>query len=106
MAVVVLSGQKSVTTAGTAVALTTAGASLAGSYLIKALPGNTGTVYIGNDGSNDVTSSNGLPLSASNTIVMTVTDLAQVKIDATADAQGVGWLRIAGQMIGVDAPAA
>jgi len=106
MAVVVLSGQKSVTTAGTAVALTTAGASLPGSYLIKALPGNTGTVYIGNDGANDVTSSNGLPLSASNTIVMTVTDLAQVKIDATADAQGVGWLRIAGQMIGVDAPAA
>ena len=106
MAVVVLSGQKSVTTAGTAVALTTAGASLAGSYLIKALPGNTGTVYIGNDGADDVTSSNGLPLSASNTIVMTVTDLAQVKIDATADAQGVGWLRIAGQMIGVDAPAA
>ena len=106
MAVIALSGQKSVTTAGTAVALSTAGAFAPGTYLIKALTGNTGTVYIGNDGANDVTSSNGMPLLAGEPYVVTVYDLAQIYIDATADAQGVGWSRMAGQLIGIDAPAA
>lgn len=107
MAVIVLSGQKSVTTAGTAVALTT-GANLVipGVYQIKALPANTGVVYLGNDGAGDVTSSNGMPLSAGDSAVLTVTDLNQLYIDATADAQGVGWLRVAGMNVGIDPPAA
>ena len=105
MAVIVVSGQRSVTTAGTAVALTTgAGVMLGGVYMIKAKPGNTGVIYIGNDGAGDVTSSNGLSLTADDVVIWTVTDPFELKIDATADAQGVTFARVAGQVVGIDPP--
>jgi len=106
MAILVMSGQKSVTTAGTAVAFTTVGTATAGTYLIKALPGNTGTVYIGNDSASDVTSSNGFPLVASEVAYITVSELSKVYMDATADAQGAAWFRIEGENVGNAPPAA
>jgi len=101
-----MSGQKSVTTAGTAVAFTTLSTVGAGTFLVKALPGNTGVCYIGNDAASDVTSSNGFPLSASETALITVTALTQVYLDATADAQGIAWFRIEGENVGNAPPAA
>ena len=62
-----ISGQKTVTTAGTAVALGTA--RIDGPLLVKALDTNTGVVAIGNDGAGDVTVSNGLRLEAGEAVV-------------------------------------
>lgn len=57
----VLSGQITVTTAGNAVQGTaTPSATRVG---VKAHPANAGPVWVGNDGADDVTSSNGFPLS-------------------------------------------
>ncbi|GAH01185.1 unnamed protein product, partial [marine sediment metagenome] len=50
------SGQKAVATAGTALAL--GSQMIQGPLMVKALEANTGYVYIGNDGSSDVTSAN------------------------------------------------
>lgn len=88
-----ISGQKTVTTAGTAVALGTL--QVNGPLAVKALPGNTGVIYIGNDGAGDVSSSNGFPLSAGDPIVFeSVDSLADIFIDATVNGEGVGWHRL------------
>ena len=86
-----LSGQTSVTTAGTAVAL---GSQVVGfAILVKALPANTGVMYVGNDGSGDVTSSNGFPLSAGDVVIFEhVSDLKEIKVDSSVNGEGVAWL--------------
>ena len=106
MSVIILSGQISVTTAGTAVAFTTSSA--AGLYEIKPLGGNTGTyIYVGNDGAGDVTSSNGYQLKKGlDSILVSVTDLAQLFLDADTDGDGACWHRVAGEAIGITPPAA
>ncbi|OHD79803.1 MAG: hypothetical protein A3J97_11060 [Spirochaetes bacterium RIFOXYC1_FULL_54_7] len=106
MAVIQLSGQVTVSTAGTAVPCTTAGVSGAGSFYIKALPANTGVIYVGTTGGSDVTSSNGYPLSALDAILVTVTSLSELYVDATVSGEGIAWFRMGGQNIGIDAPAA
>jgi hypothetical protein len=89
----VISGQKTVTTAGTAVALGTE--SIQGPLMVKALPANTGYIYIGNDGSGDVSSSNGLALDAGEAVVFDwVGSLGTLIIDATVNGEGVAWLRL------------
>jgi hypothetical protein len=61
------SGQITVTTAGTAVqGPATSGISVA----VKALANNAGLVYIGNDGSADVTSANGFELAPGEGVVV------------------------------------
>ena len=107
MAVIVLSGQRTVTTAGTAVRFTTtAGIGGPGDYLLKALPANTAVGYVGNDGADDVTSANGLPISAGEVVPVTVTDLYNLMWDSPSDGQGVAWFRMGGQLIGVNPPTA
>jgi hypothetical protein len=87
-----ISGQKVVTTAGTAVALGTG--RVDGPIIVKALPANAGLVYIGGV-NGDVTSSNGMPLAAGNLVLFeNVGDLADVWVDAAVNGEGVSWLSL------------
>ena len=86
-----LSGQKTVTTAGTAVALGTQAVNAA--LLVKALDTNTDVVAIGNDGAGDVTVSNGLRLSAGESVVFEyVGHLASLMLDSAVNGEGVCWI--------------
>jgi hypothetical protein len=86
----ILSGQKTVTAAGTAERIST-GQKVNGAVMVKALPGNTGLVYVGNvDG--DVDSTNGMPLSAGEALVFNrVGDLAEIWVDAAVNGEGIAW---------------
>ena len=106
MAVLQISGQVIVSTAGSAVHFTTtAGMIEPGLFLVKGLPANTGVCYVGNDGASDVTSSNGFPLSAGDVVPETVTDIYNLIVDSTVSGEGVGWLRVGGAVVGIDSPA-
>jgi hypothetical protein len=86
----VFSGQSVVTTAGTAVSLANQRADAP--VMIKALPGNTGLVYVGNV-SGDVDSSNGMPLIAGGVLFLdNVGNLADVRVDAAVNGEGVAWM--------------
>jgi len=86
-----LSGQKTVTTAGTAVAL--GSQQIAGPLQIKALTTNTGLVYVGNDGAADVTSANGYPLAPGDVVVIEeVSNLGAIFVDSAVDGEGVAWI--------------
>jgi hypothetical protein len=88
----IVSGQKDVTAAGTAERLLTAG-TFTKRVHIKAKSGNTGDVYIGQDGADDVTSSNGLILSQGEGITLNVNDaVAKIWIDAGTNGDGVSYL--------------
>jgi hypothetical protein len=88
-----LSGQKTVTSAGTAEAL---GSALNnGPLVVKALDTNTGKIYLGNDGSGSVSSANGLILLASEIAVFDwVASLASIMVNATVNGEGVSWMRL------------
>ncbi len=88
-----LSGQTTVTTAGTAVKLA-ADQLVNGPVMVKALTTNTGPVYLGNvDG--DVSSANGLPLSAGEAQVLTyVGNLSSLWVDSAVNGEGVAWLAL------------
>lgn len=88
-----ISGQITVTTAGTAeqgpdVALTNG-------VWIKALPGNTKVGYVGNDSEGDVSSSNGFPLSAKEVMLVQVANLNELWFDMETggDGEGFAWLK-------------
>ena len=86
-----LSGQKTITTAGTALAL--GSQQVNAPLLVKALPTNTGLVYVGNDGAGDVTSANGYPLSAGDQVIFEhVSDLNAVILDSAVNGEGAAWL--------------
>jgi hypothetical protein len=86
------SGQITVTTAGTAVAGPDTGP---GTFQLCPVPANTGaTVYVGNDGANDVASTTGFPLQSGQSAVVTVPNLNTVYFDVTANGDKVAWLRI------------
>ncbi len=86
-----VSGKKIVTTAGTAVTLGDQAVNAA--LLVKALAANTGLVYLGNDGSGDVSSANGFELSAGDAAEFDyVHDLANLWVDAAVNGEGVCWL--------------
>jgi len=86
-----MSGQKTVTTAGTAVALGTT--SIQGPLMVKALDTNTGIVAVGNDGAGDVTVSNGLRLEAGDVVVFEyVGSLATLWLDSAVNGEGVSWI--------------
>ena len=86
-----ISGQKTVTTAGTAVQLGTV--RVEGPLMVKALDTNTGIVALGNDGANDVTVSNGLRLSAGEVCVLDfVGCLANIWLDSAVNGEGVSWI--------------
>ena len=89
----VLSGQKTVTTAGTALALGSQVINVP--LMIKALDTNTGIVAVGNDGAGDVTVSNGMRLAAGDAIIMEfVGDLANIIVDSAVNGEGVAWLAL------------
>jgi hypothetical protein len=86
-----LSGQKTVTTAGTAVNL--GSQAIAHGILVKALNTNTDLVYIGNDGAGDVSSSNGFPLAAGEVVIFEhVSNLGAIMVDSAVNGEGVAWL--------------
>ena len=88
-----LSGQKTVTAAGTAEAL--GSQAIGGSLAVKALASNTDIVVVGNDGAGDVTTSNGFELSAGEAIVFNrVGNLADIMVDAAVSGEGVCWLAL------------
>jgi hypothetical protein len=82
-----------VSTAGDAVILGTDNINSA--VAVKALATNTATVYVGNDGANDVSELTGFPLDAGETLVFDyVGDLADVYVDADVSNEGVSWIKL------------
>lgn len=88
-----LSGQITVTTAGTAVA----GPDERGPapFGLKAHPDNSGPVWVGNV-AGGVTSGNGFPLNPGETIVITLSNLGELRVDASADGLKLCWVRLNG----------
>ena len=86
------SGQTTVTTAGTEVALGTG--TINGIVAIKALPTNTGYMYVGNNGSGAVASTTGYPLSAGEYIFLSIGDLDTVMVDSSVNGEKVAWIAI------------
>lgn len=85
-------GRKTVTTAGTRVALV-ASSTPARQVFITALSGNTGTVVVG--GSTVVASLStrtGVPLDAGDTLAIDVADLSHLYLDSTVNGEGVSFL--------------
>lgn len=88
-----ISGQKTVTTAGTAVTLGTLQTDDA--IYIKALDTNTGVVAVGNDGADDVTVSNGIRLLAGEGVILNhVDNLAAIYVDSAVNGEGVSWIKL------------
>ena len=87
----IISGQTTVTAAGTEVVLA-ASRQVNGPLMVKALPANTGVMYVGQD-SGAVSSSTGMPLSAGDAVIFeNVGNLAEIWVDATVNGEGVAWL--------------
>ena len=88
-----ISGQKTITAAGTAEPL---GAQrIDGPLMVKALTTNTDLAYLGSDGAGDVSSSNGLPLAAGDVVIFEwVGHLASILVDVAVDGEGVAWLAL------------
>ena len=88
-----LSGQKTVTAAGTAEPLGVQ--RIDGPLMVKALTTNTDLAYVGNDGNGDISSSNGLPLSAGDVVIFEwVGRLASLLVDVAVNGEGVAWLAL------------
>lgn len=85
-----MSGQTTVTTAGTEVLLSSS--QPCNSVVIKALTSNTGIMYIGNDGANAVSSSTGFPLNKDEQIVVAIKNLNQIYVDASVNGEKVAWI--------------
>jgi len=87
------SGQITVATAGTAVAGPSAPSGQL--FAFKAHPDNTDTVWVGNDGANDLTSSNGFPLDPGEGIVVKMltvdSPLAELYFDADVSGEKICW---------------
>ncbi len=86
------SGQITVTTAGTAVQgpATPQGRLFA----LRAHPDNTNDVWVGNDGADDVTASNGFPLSATADLLVEVSSLRGLWFDADTNGEKVCWFMV------------
>lgn len=82
------SGQTSVTTAGTAVALASTQALVSG-VTIKALAANTGIIYVG---PSTVDSATGFELAVGEQIFLEIANLSSVYIDAAVNGDGVSWV--------------
>ena len=86
-----LSGQITVTTAGTAVQ----GSDVPGTmFSLKAHPDNTDTVWVGEDGAGDVSSSNGYPLNFGESVVVEVANLNHLWFDADVNGEKICWLKL------------
>ena len=86
-----ISGQKTVTAAGTEVALGTQ--LVNGPLMVKALPGNTGAVYLGRTADGTLGSATGLVLSAGEVVIFDwVGSLANLLLDSAVSGEGVSWV--------------
>lgn len=86
-----MTGQITVTTAGTRVQGTSTPCI---AVLLKALPSNTGVIYVGNS---TVDSSTGFPLEAGGTMLAEVADLNELYFDASENAQKVAYFKLKGR---------
>lgn len=86
----ILNGQETVAVVGTAEPLATASTPII-SVTVKALHGNTGMVYVGNE---DVTSATGYVLDAGEPVSIDIDDLADVYIDVDVAGEGVSWIAL------------
>ena len=84
----IIHGLKTVTTAGTEVALTTS-KMLKDGVTVKALAANTGTIYVG---LNPVTSLTGYPLAAGQSIYIKIHNSSLIYIDASVNGEGVAYI--------------
>ncbi len=85
------SGQVTVTTAGTAVQMTQVRGC---EFEIKALPGNTGIMYVGTDNTNaEVAATTGYALSKSESIIVYADDLSEFWLDSSVNGEKVCWMR-------------
>ena len=84
-----VSGQITVATAGTAVQGTSTPAAAA--VAVKAHPDNAGTVWVGNDGADDVNNGNSFPLNPGEGVVLQG-DLEAYWFDADNNGDVVCWL--------------
>ncbi len=88
-----MSGVKTVASAGTAEPLGTV--SINGPLIIKALSTNNGLVYLGDDGTGDVSSSNGFSLTKNETLVLNyVGNLNTIWVDVATNGEGVCWIAL------------
>lgn len=86
-----LSGQVTVTAAGSAVA----GPSVEGQYFaVKGHPSNTGTVWLGNDGSDNVSNVTGFPLDPGQAIELYAATLSVLRFDADVSGDKLCWYRV------------
>jgi len=88
-----ITGQVTVTTAGTEVQLSASSVVLNNGVFVKALPANTGIMYVGNDGSNAVSSTTGYPLSAGQERFFQVSNLNALWIDSSVNGEKVAWAK-------------
>lgn len=87
-----ISGQVTVTSAGTPVAL--GDQIINGPISVKALTDNEGLVGIGLNVNGTLTSSTWFPLAAGEERIMIVGNLANVLVDAVSNNDGVAWLKL------------
>lgn len=86
------SGQKTVSTAGTAVQFPSVRGEI---FAFTALPTNSGTVYVGQDDTNgDVSASTGFPLTAGQSVTVAADDLSEFWADAGVNGDAVAWMRL------------
>lgn len=84
------SGVITVTTAGTAVN----GPNQPGrEFIIKAHADNTDTIYVGNDGADDVAAANGFPLNAGESVPLFLNNLKDLWFDADVSGEKVAWIQ-------------
>lgn len=83
------SGQFTIATAGSAVQ----GPDILGAVCVRALSTNTGQVFVGNDGANDVTSGNGYELSPGDALPFVVNSLKDYYFDAANNGDKFCWIR-------------
>lgn len=88
-----ISSQKTVAAAGSSEPL--GALRIDGPLMVKALDSNTGIVAIGNDGTNSVSLTTGLRLSAGEAALFEfVGSLESLYLDAAVDDEGVAWIAL------------
>lgn len=87
--VAIVSGQQTVTTAGTRVALSSSATALYAGVMVRADVANSGVVYLGGS---TVSSSNGYKLAAGDAVFVAISDLSALSIDASANSQSVSFI--------------
>jgi len=90
-----LSGQKTIATAGTELAVGASTEKVLGALYIKALPANTGTMWVGRHSDGTLASTTGYPLAPGEQVLLeNVHDLSEIMVDAATNGEKVAWLRM------------